>query len=75
MEHYKKKCFIASMRPVLMKYGWALKFPFKTNRPLSFLLIRICCTYSVMQSDRNISKTDTFHEPTTYEPQVSTSSD
>ena len=24
--------------------------------------------YTVMQSDRNSLKTDTFHEPTTYEP-------
>ena len=28
-----------------------------------------------MQSDRKISKTDTFHEPTAYEPRVFTSSD
>ena len=34
----------------------------------------LCTHYSVMQSDRNSSKTDTFHEPTTYEPQVETSS-
>ena len=27
-----------------------------------------------MQSDRNSSKTDTFHEPITYESQVKTSS-
>ena len=26
--------------------------------------------YTVMQSDRNISETDTFHEPSTYEPHV-----
>ena len=26
--------------------------------------------YSVMQSDWNSSKTDTFHEPATYEPHV-----
>ena len=31
--------------------------------------------YTVMQSDRNSSKTDTFHKPTTYEPQVWTSSE
>ena len=29
-------------------------------------------TYRVMQSDRNSLKTDTFHEPTTYERQVQT---
>ena len=29
-----------------------------------------CTLYSVMQSDQNSSKTDTFHEPTTYEPHV-----
>ena len=29
-----------------------------------------CTVYSVMQSDQNSSKTDTFHEPTTYEPHV-----
>ena len=29
--------------------------------------------YSVMQSDRNSSKTDTFHGPTTYETHVQTS--
>ena len=28
-----------------------------------------------MQSDRNSSKTETFHEPATYEPHVKTSSD
>ena len=28
-----------------------------------------------MQSDRNSSKTDTFYEPTTYEPRVYTSSE
>ena len=28
-----------------------------------------------MQSDRNSLKTDTFHEPTTYEPYVYTSSE
>ena len=28
-----------------------------------------------MQSDRSSSKTDNFHEPTTYEPRVLTSSD
>ena len=27
-------------------------------------------TYNVMQSDRKSSKTDTFHEPTTYEQRV-----
>ena len=27
-----------------------------------------------MQSDRNSSKTDSFHKPTTYEPHVLTSS-
>ena len=26
--------------------------------------------YSLMQSDQNSSKTDTFHGPTTYEPHV-----
>ena len=26
--------------------------------------------YTVMQSDRNSSKTDTFHEPITYKPRV-----
>ena len=26
--------------------------------------------YTVMQSDRNSSKTDTFHEPITYEPRI-----
>ena len=26
--------------------------------------------YSVMQSDRNSSQTDTFHGPTAYEPHV-----
>ena len=30
---------------------------------------------SVMQSDQNSSKADTFHEPTTYEPHVQTSSE
>ena len=30
-------------------------------------------TYSVKQSDRNSSKTDLFHKPTTYEQQVLTS--
>ena len=29
--------------------------------------------YSVVQSDRNSFKTDTFHKPTTYEPHVYTS--
>ena len=29
--------------------------------------------YSVMQSDRNSSKTDSFHEPTTYNPDIQTS--
>ena len=32
------------------------------------IIIKIMYTYSVMQSDRNRSKTDTFHEPTAYEP-------
>ena len=31
--------------------------------------------YGVMQPARNSSKTDTFHEPITYEPRVLTSSD
>ena len=31
--------------------------------------------YTVMQSDRNSSKTDTFHKPTTYELHAYTSSD
>ena len=31
--------------------------------------------YTVMQSDRNSLKTDTFHEPTTYEPYTKTSSE
>ena len=31
--------------------------------------------YSVMQSDRKSLKTDTFHEPKTYEPHVKTSSE
>ena len=30
------------------------------------------CVYSVIQSDRNSSKTNTFHRPTTYEPHVKT---
>ena len=29
----------------------------------------------ILQSDRNSSKTDTFHEPTDYEPHVKTSSE
>ena len=32
-------------------------------------------TYSVKQSDRNSSKTDLFHKPTTYEQHVQTSSE
>ena len=31
-------------------------------------------TYSVKQSDRNSSKTDLFHKPTTYEQHVKTNS-
>ena len=31
--------------------------------------------YTVMQSDRNSLKTDTFYEPTTYEPYTYTSSE
>ena len=31
--------------------------------------------YSVKQSDRNSSETDTFHEPTAYEPNVQRSSE
>ena len=31
--------------------------------------------YTMMQSDRNSSKTDTFYKPTTYEPHVYTSFD
>ena len=38
------------------------KFQYNTGGPF------LC--YSVMQSDRNSSKTNNFHEPTTYEPHV-----
>ena len=36
----------------------------------SFSVYDQYCMYTVMQSDRNSSKTDTFHEPTTYTPHV-----
>ena len=31
--------------------------------------------YTVMQSDRNSSKTETFHKPPTYEPHIATNSE
>ena len=31
--------------------------------------------YTVMQSDRNSSKAETFHNPTTYEPHIAKHSD
>ena len=42
------------------KYGWR---------------IHVDCHYSVKQSDRNSSKTDTFHEPTANKSNVKTSSE
>ena len=35
--------------------------------------VSLYLSYTVMQSDRNSSKTDTFHGPITYEPHVYTS--
>ena len=49
--------------------GGGLKALFAASIILVFFI------YTVMQSDRNSLITDTFHEPTTYEPYVYTSSE
>ena len=49
-------------------------FSIALSRSYFCLLVQFS-RYRVMQSDRNTLKTDTFHEPTNYEPRVSTSSE
>ena len=44
------------------------------NCKYSYMISAINIIYTVMQSDRNSLKTDTFHGPTTFEPLVYTSS-
>ena len=39
------------------------------------IVLAFIISYTVMQSDRNSSKTVTFHKPTTFEPHVQTNSE
>ena len=56
------------------EYAPTLSFLFQSL--LSFLLLSISSVFQIQCDaiDRYTSKTDTFHEPTTYEPRMSTSS-
>ena len=66
MRLFRKKSFFGNQKSIL--------WPEHGNKVVSSKKVK-SLTYTVMQSDRNSSKRDTFHRPTTYEPHAYTSSD